>query len=231
MQQLVILSLKRTLPSCFICGKFLMQDFVWRLMQTSKTRPYERVIPVLHTLSLLCGYSGKTHLWESSWESGVHRAYNCWPTNTLTCVIFPVRCHDPLQPLPDSVWAFDKPANITKALLCCGPEHSEEDQDGDDHTRCYAHREISYTQWSPVRGRKINTLDRLISSLHRLFISEESHCRAALEEWALHFAGKVSNLWMNLCEKGAGLKGAVCRNWPPVEFIQNKWGAGYHQSN
>lgn len=107
MPQLVILSLKRTLPSCFICGKFLMQDFVWRLMQTSKTWPYERVIPVLHTLSLLCGYSGKTHLWESSWESGVHRAYNCWPTNTLTCVIFHVRCHDPLQPLPDSVWAIN----------------------------------------------------------------------------------------------------------------------------
>lgn len=30
----------------------------------------------------------------------------------------------------------------------------------------------------------------------------------------------MGNLWVNLCEKGADLKDAVCRNWPPVEFIQ-----------
>lgn len=158
MQQPVILSLMRTLPSRFIYDKFLMQFFLfWQLMQTHETRPYEHVIPVLHTLyyvviqvRLACG----------NLAENFHRVYYCRPTNTLTCVIFPVRCHDPLQPLPDSVWAFDKTANITKALLCCGPEHPEEHQDGDDYTRCYALREIHYRQWSPVRGCEINIPDR-----------------------------------------------------------------------
>lgn len=33
---------------------------------------------------------------------------------------------------------FDEIADLTVALHCCGPEHSEEHQDGTDYPRFYA---------------------------------------------------------------------------------------------
>lgn len=47
----------------------------------------------------------------------------------------PVRFHDSHQPLPERARVFDENADVTAALLCSGPEHSEEHQDGNDHTR------------------------------------------------------------------------------------------------
>lgn len=53
------------------------------------------------------------------------------------CAHLPVRCHDSCQPLPDCVRVFDEAADLTITSLHCGPEHSEEHQDGNDHTRYY----------------------------------------------------------------------------------------------
>lgn len=45
-----------------------------------------------------------------------------------------VKCRS-CRPLPVSVWVFDETADITVALLCCGLEHSEKHQDGNNNTR------------------------------------------------------------------------------------------------
>lgn len=62
--------------------------------------------------------------------------HNFCLTGLLFCV--PVRCHDSKQTLSESLRVFDEIADLTVALHCCGPEHSEEHQDGTDYPRFYA---------------------------------------------------------------------------------------------